>query len=161
MITILLSCRFYTVLRLCSVYGRHFNDWRTATFLRRCLHDWRIRSRSLLPNMGDSKIVGLRLLWHNWLFTLLQVLFCNVFLWYCASLDGCVYLSFAQNLWPDVLLKLWVTKLHLLKNIGGRASILTTKLIKHETWMQLSEESPHDTRGWYAYVALYTCCGRS
>ena len=54
MIKILLLCRSFTGLRLCSAHGRLFSVRRTKTCLWRCLLGWKIRRRSLLSNMGGS-----------------------------------------------------------------------------------------------------------
>jgi hypothetical protein len=42
-INVVLFCRSSTVAQLCSVCGRVYNVWFIETYLRRCLHGWRIR----------------------------------------------------------------------------------------------------------------------
>src|SRR4051812_10142253 len=65
-----LFCRLSTGARLCSVYGRLFSVWRTKTYLRRCLHGWRIRRRILLSGMGG--FLELHLLRLAWAFEILS-----------------------------------------------------------------------------------------
>ena len=96
MIKILLLCRSSIGVRLCSVHGRRSSVWRTATSLRRSLHGWRIRRRSLLPNMGGSIILGSAL--HH----LCSVAFsfcldvCDTCFRFSWSVVGCVHLSYAE-----------------------------------------------------------------
>ena len=62
MIKVLSLCRLSTDVPGRFVYGPLYSEWRIETCLRRCVHDWRLRRGILLPNMGDSMILGLGLL---------------------------------------------------------------------------------------------------
>jgi hypothetical protein len=59
MIQIILSWRLSTDALARSVCGHLFSGWRTETYLRRSVHDWRIRIGILFSYMGGCIIYGL------------------------------------------------------------------------------------------------------
>jgi hypothetical protein len=96
----LLYCRLSTGAPVCSVRGRHFSVRRIATSLRRCVHSWRIRRRTLLPYMGGSIIAELLILilsFPGCVLSISPVLFTLSLLYNLIHLVcGCVHLSYAE-----------------------------------------------------------------
>src|SRR4051812_39651597 len=59
MIKVLLLCRLSTDVPGRFIYGPLYNVWRIKTYLRRCVHDWRLCQWIPFPNMGGNMILGL------------------------------------------------------------------------------------------------------
>jgi hypothetical protein len=56
------SCRLSTGLLVHSVCGRLCSARKIATFIRRSVHDWKLRQEILFPNMDNRIAYGLVLL---------------------------------------------------------------------------------------------------
>ena len=96
-IKVLLLCRLSTDVPGRFVYGPLYNKWRIETCLRRCVHDWRLRGRILLANMGGSMILGLGLLPFRCHTDIHLYIPPSSFILACRDdFVGCVHLSYAE-----------------------------------------------------------------